>query len=124
MRWGDPVVAQHEPITEALIRARLAARDRFLAPLIAERDAILSANRGEITAALIALVDRLVCAERALDRHVWLDAAADLVAPLPPDVRIDLAKRAARRIHTTFAVDPHDRAYFERALLRRLWPLT
>ena len=113
-----------EPITEALIRERLSARDRFLAPLVAERDTILSASNGDVAAALIALVDRLVRAERTIDRHVWLDAAADLVAPHPTDVRIDLAKRAARRIHTTFALSARDRAHLERALLRRLWPLT
>ena len=113
-----------ELITEALIRERLSARDRFLAPLIAERDAILAANSNDVGAALIAIVDRLAGAEHTLDRHVWLDAAADLVAPHPPDVRIDLAKRAARRIHTTFALPTRDRAHLERALLRRLWPLT
>jgi len=113
-----------EPITEALIRERLSARDRFLAPLVAERDAILAANRNDVGAALIALVDRIAVAECTIDRHVWLDAAADLVAPHPPDVRIALAKRAARRIHTTFEVSTRDRAYLERALLRRLWPLT
>jgi hypothetical protein len=111
-----------EPITEALIRERLSARDRFLAPLVAERDAILAANGNDVGAAIIALVDRLVHAERTLDRHVWLDAAADLVAPHPPDVRIDLAKRAARRIHTSFALAARDRAHLERAFLRRLWP--
>jgi hypothetical protein len=113
-----------EPITEALIRERLSARDRFLAPLVAERDAILAANGDDVGAALFALVDRLVGAERTLDRHVWLDAAADLVAPHPPDLRIALAKRAARRIHTSFELSTRDRAHLERALLRRLWPLT
>jgi hypothetical protein len=113
-----------EPITEALIRERLSARDRFLAPLVADRDAILAANGNDVGAALIALVDRLAGAERTLDRHVWLDAAADLVAPHPPDVRIALAKRAARRIHTSFELSTRDRAHLERALLRRLWPLT
>ena len=113
-----------EPITEALIRERLSARDRFLAPLVAERDAILAANRNDVGAALIALVDRLVGAECTIDRHVWLDAAADLAAPHPTDVRIDLAKRAARRLHISFALSTRDRAHLERALLRRLWPLT
>jgi hypothetical protein len=113
-----------EPITEALIRERLSARDRFLTPLVAERDAILAANRNDVGAALVALVDRLAAAECTIDRHVWLDAAADLVAPHPPDVRIALAKRAARRIHTTFELSTRDRAHLERALLRRLWPLT
>jgi hypothetical protein len=113
-----------EPITEALIRERLSARDRFLAPLVAERDAILAANSNDVGAALIALVDRLAAAECTIDRHVWLEAAADLVAPHPPDVRIALAKRAARRIHTSFELSTRDRAHLERALLRRLWPLT
>jgi hypothetical protein len=115
---------ESEPITEALIRERLAAHDRFLAPLVAERAAILSASDDDVGAALVALVDRLVRAERTIDRHVWLDAAADLVMPQLPDVRIALAKRAARRIHATFALSTHDRAHLERALLRRLWPLT
>jgi len=113
-----------EPITEALIRERLAARDRFLAPLVAERDAILTANCNDVGAALIALVDRLADTDRTIDRHVWLDAAVDLVAPHPPDVRIDLAKRAARRLHTSFELSTRDRAHLVRALLRRLWPLT
>jgi hypothetical protein len=113
-----------EPITEALIRERLSARDRFLAPLVAERDAILAANGNDVDAALIALVDRLAAADWTIDRHVWLDAAADLVAPHPLNVRIALAKRAARRIHTSFELSTRDRAHLERALLRRLWPLT
>jgi hypothetical protein len=112
-----------EPITEALIRERLAARDRFLAPLVLERDAILATRGADVSATLIALVDRLTCAEHTIDQHVWLDAAADLVAPLAHDERIALAQRAARRIHTAFRISPHDRARLERALLRRLWPL-
>ena len=55
-----------EPITEALIRERLAARDRFLAPLVRERDAILAAHGTDVSATLIALVDRLVRAEQPL----------------------------------------------------------
>ena len=112
-----------EPITEALIRERLAARDRFLAPLVLERDAIVATRGTDVSATLIALVDRLARAEHTIDRHVWLDAAADLVAPLAHDERIALAQRAARRIHTAFRLSPHDRARLERALLRRLWPL-
>ena len=40
-----------EPITEALIRERLSARDRFLAPLVLERDAILAARGTDVSAA-------------------------------------------------------------------------
>ena len=112
-----------EPITQALIRERLAARDRFLAPLVRERDTILTAAGADVSATLFALVDRLTSAEHTIDEHVWLDAAADLVAPLAHDQRVALAQRAARRIHAAFQLSPRDRAHLERALLRRLWPL-
>ena len=115
-------VHQADPITEALIRERLAARDRFLAPLILERDAILAADR-DVGATLVALVDRLVGAERTVDRHVWLDAAAALVAPREHDEKIALAQRAAHRVHAAFHLSAHDRDRLERSLLRLLWPL-
>jgi hypothetical protein len=102
-------VHQAEPITEALIRERLASRDRFLAPLVLERDAILAAGGSDVSATLIALVDRLVRAEHTIDRHILLDAAAALVAPLAHDQRIALAQCAARRIHTAFKISSHDR---------------
>ena len=114
---------QAEPITEALIRERLAARDRFLAPLVLERDAILAAADADPGAMLITLVDRLVRAERTIDRHVWLDAAADLIASRTHDERIALAHRAARRIHSAFRISTRDRDHLERCLLRRLWPV-
>jgi hypothetical protein len=116
-------VHEAEPITEALIRERLAARDRFLAPLVRERDTILAGGGTDVGATLAALVDRLLCAEHTVDQHVWLDAAADLVAPLAHDQRIALANSAARRIHTAFRISTRDRDRLERALLRRLWPL-
>ena len=116
-------VHQAEPLTEALIRERLAARDRFLAPLVLERDAILAGAGVDVSATLVALVDRLVRAERTIDQHVWLDAAAGLVAPREHAERIVLIQRAARRIHTAFRISTHERDRLERALLRRLWPL-
>jgi hypothetical protein len=115
-------VHQAEPITEALIRERLAARDRFLAPLARERDAILAANR-DVATTLIVLVDRLVHAERAVDQCIWLDAAAALVEPCEYQHRIALAQRAARRVHAAFNLAVRDRDRLERSLLRRLWPL-
>ena len=115
-------VHQAEPITEALIRERLAARDRFLAPLARERDAILAANR-DVATTLIVLVDRLVHAERAVDQCIWLDAAAALVEPCEHQHRIALTQRAARRVHAAFNLAVRDRDRLERSLLRRLWPL-
>jgi hypothetical protein len=115
-------VHEAEPITEALIRERLVARDRFLEPLVIERDAILAAGT-DVGVTLIALVDRLVLAEHTIDRHVWLDATADLLAPREHAERVTLAQRAARWIHAAFRRSPRDRDHLVRSLLRRLWPL-
>ena len=115
-------VHEAEPITEALIRERLVARDRFLEPLVVERDAILAAET-DVGVTLIALVDRLVLAEHTIDRHVWLDATADLLAPREHAERVTLAQRAARWIHAAFRCSTRDRDHLVRSLLRRLWPL-
>lgn len=115
-------VHEAEVITEALIRERIVARDRFLEPLARERDAILAAG-SDGGSTLLALVDRLVRAEHTIDRHFWLDAAAALVTPREHDERIALAKRAARWIHATFALSTRDRDHLERSLMRRLLPL-
>ena len=115
-------VHEAEPITEALIRERLVARDRFLEPLVVERDAILAAGT-DVGVTLIALVDRLVLAEHTIDRHVWLDAATGLLAPREHTERVTLAQRAARWIHAAFRCSPRDRDHLVRSLLRRLWPL-
>jgi hypothetical protein len=49
----------------------------------------------------VAFVDCLVLAERTVDRHVWLDAAAELVALYPPGVRIALASPSAQLAGST-----------------------
>lgn len=111
-----------DAITEALLRDRLAARDRFLEPLVRERDQILATALG-VGGTLDALIDRLVAAERELDRHFWLDAAAAAIVACAHDERHDLARRAARRIHAIFRLAMRERDRLARMLLRRLWPL-
>lgn len=113
---------EHEAdaITQALLRERIGARDRFLAPLRRERDAILAG--ADLDARLDAVTRRLVDADRELDRHFWIDALAR-VAPAEEDARRALARRAARRIHACFRLDARERHRLVRLLLRRLWPL-
>jgi len=112
-----------EAITAALLRERLAARDRLLDPLVRERDAILPEPGNDIATVLDAIVRRLSDSERIIDRHFWLDAAA-AVFPEDDELRRQLFTRVARRIHAAFRLERHDRCALERSLLRRLWPLT
>lgn len=113
---------QAEPITTALLRERLAARDRLLDPLVRERDAIVAQTRGDPTPTLDAFALRLTHAERAIDRHFWLDATA-AAFPDGDQQRRPLFTRVARRLHAAFRLKPQDRTALERSLLRRLWPL-
>jgi hypothetical protein len=112
-----------EAITAALLRERLAARDRLLEPLVRERDAILADAGTDIAPALDAIARRLTHADRVIDRHFWLDTAAALF-PDDDEHRRSLFVRLARRIHAAFRLKPADRSALERSLLRRLWPLT
>jgi hypothetical protein len=115
---------QHEAdaITDALLRERLAARDRFLEPLVRERDEII-ARSTDVGATLVALVARIVVAEREIDRRFWTNAAGTLLAQRPHDERRELARRAARRVHAAFRLATRERDRLARLLLRKLWPL-
>lgn len=108
-----------DAITLALLRERIDARDRSLAPLLRDRDAVLTDV--DLDARLDAFTRRLVEADREIDRHFWIDALA-LVAPSDHDARRDFARRSARRIHACFRLDPPERHRLVRILLRRLWP--
>lgn len=111
-----------DAITEALLRDRLAARDRFLDPLVRGRDEIVAAPLG-VGEMVNALVDRLVAADRELDRHFWIDAVVAVLTPREHDDRLDLARRAARRVHAAFRLPTRERDRIVRMLLRKLWPL-
>jgi len=115
-------VHEADAITEALLRERLVARDRFLDSLVRERDAILALATG-VVPTLYALVNQLVGAEREIDRHFWIDAAVAVLATCDEDERRAHARRAAHRIHAAFRLGTRDRERLVRMLLRRLWPL-
>jgi hypothetical protein len=114
---------ESEAITDALLRERIAARDRLLQPLVHERDAILVDTAGDTSVTIDAIVDRLTRAERIVDRHFWLDAAV-AVFPTDDGQRVPLFRRAARRIHAAFRVPPRERYALERSLIRSIWPLS
>jgi hypothetical protein len=113
-------VHEADAITQALLRQRIKARDHFLAGLLRERDDVVS--EPDIDARLDALTERLVAADRELDRLFWIDALV-LVAPNQQDERQAFARRCARRIHARFAVGSHERYRLVRLLLRALCPV-
>jgi len=111
---------QADPSSLALLRERLAAQDRLLMVLVEERDALLE---WDACSAVDALLERLLAADRCIDRHFWIDAIVEAFAGLDEQQRRALMLRAARRIHAAFRLTPRERNLLERTLLRRLWPL-
>jgi len=113
-------VHEADAITQALLRHRVEARDHFLAALLRERDDILSET--DLNTRFDTIAQRLVAADRELDRLFWIDALV-LAAPAQQDGRHAFARRCARRIHACFALGTHERYRLVRILLRSLCPI-
>lgn len=114
---------ESDAITQALIRERLAARDRLLTELEHQRDELLAANPNPHQA-LPCLIDRALAADRTVDRLFWLHAAGDRLVAQPEAQQPRLFRSVARRIHATFVIPRRERYAAERILLRHVWPVT
>lgn len=95
-------------IAEELLRARLAARDRMLAPLQRARDAD-RADTPELRDRVLRFADRALAEDRRVDRLFWLLAVADEINRHAMADPAPLVGAAAHRIHATHRV-----AYRER----------
>jgi hypothetical protein len=111
-----------DAILDVLLRERLDARDRFLEPLVQQRQALLCAHP-EIAQALDAIADAATAAHRELDRHFWIDTAASLLEAVETPQRTVLLRAAARRIHRDFDIPPRERARLARLLVRKIIPV-
>ena len=108
-------------IAEALLRARLEARDRLLAPLVLARDAARSATRDGRTIVL-RFVDLALAAERQLDRLFWLLAVSEVIRDANGTAAL-LVEAAARRIHGTHRVTYRERLRAVRFVIQKVAPL-
>lgn len=109
-------------IAEELLRARLDARDRMLAPLVHDRDAA-RATVLDLRARVLRFVDRALATDRGVDRLFWLLAVADeisLHAKGDPQALVDAA---TRRVHTTHRVAYRERQEAARLIVDRVVPL-
>jgi len=107
-------------VTQALMDARLEARDLILLALAASRDRIV-ADAADPVRAVNGLVREALATGRHLDRLFFLAAAADLIRQ-QPDPR-PLYDSATRRIHTTFRIPHAERLDASRFLVTRVVPL-
>jgi hypothetical protein len=109
-------------IAHELLRARLDARDRMLAPLVHARDAA-RADTPDLRHRILRFADLALATELRLDRLFWLLAVADeinLYASSDPGPMVDAA---ARRIHTTHRVTYRERQDAVRVVVGHVVPL-
>jgi len=109
-------------ITEALLRARLEARDRLLLPLQNSLHT-LTQNISDPMQRLKTFVDLALDAARLVDRLFWLAAVADHIRRQPESRHTALLRFVSQRIHATFAVDHRDRQAAVRFLCAEVIPL-
>ena len=109
-------------IAEALLRARLDARDRLLTPLQRSLASLLQLVADPLER-LKALTDLALATDRRIDRLFWLDALGDQLRSQPASRHSALLRFAARRIHATYALHQRDRQAAVRHLFAKVIPL-
>jgi hypothetical protein len=96
-----------EYLAELLYAYRMEARDRFLAPLRAEREALRSEH--DVGRVLGTYVDRALETPSNLERTFWLDVIVETLREQPEPERELRFRYVARIIEATFAVTPRER---------------
>jgi hypothetical protein len=109
-------------ISEALLRARLDAQDRLLAPLHRTLDVLRQLGADPIET-LKSLTDLALEADRQIDRVFWLRATADHIRRQHDARHAALLRFVSQRIHATFAVHYRDRQAAVRFISTRVVPL-
>jgi hypothetical protein len=112
-----------ELFAEILYRNRIEVRDRFLAALRVERDALRS-SEPNIALLLGICAEKALAAEGPLGRAFWLDAIVETLRDQPDSDRQRLYLHAARQLESCFDVAPRDRHDAVRYVADRLVPIT
>lgn len=111
-----------EILAETLYRGRMEIRDRFLAPLRAERDALRA--EPDVLRVLRTCVEKAVDTTSNLERTFWLDAIVETLRDHGGSERERLYLHAARLIEATYAITARERHDAVRYVADRLVPLT
>ena len=109
-------------IGEAMLRARLGARDALLAPLVDLRRSIQREVPGAAET-IARFLDEAVATERRLDRLFWLTAAGETIDAQPISTRPALYRGGARRINVATHVPYAERLAALRALAQAVLPV-
>jgi hypothetical protein len=110
-----------EILAETLYRGRMEMRDRLLAPLRAQRDALR--QEPDVGNLLMECVAQATATDSNLERTFWLDTIVETLRELPDADRQQRFLHTARLIAASFAVPPRVREDAVRFIADRLAPL-
>jgi hypothetical protein len=111
-----------EILAETLYRGRMEIRDRFLAPLRAEREALRS--EPDVLHVLLFCVEKATDTLSNLERTFWLDAIVETLREHADPEREKLFLHTARLIEATYAITPRERHDAVRYVADKLVPIT
>jgi hypothetical protein len=111
-----------EILAETLYRGRMEIRDRFLAPLRAEREALRS--EPDVLRVLLICVEKATGTPSNMERTFWLDAIVETLRDQGDTERERLYLHTARLIEATYAITARDRHDAVRYVADRLVPIT
>jgi hypothetical protein len=110
-------------IADELLRARLEARDRMLAPLVIARAAART-QLPNLRDRVLHYVDLALAAVRGIDRTFWLLAAAEEINANTAGAPAPLVAALVRRIHATHRVPRCERVDAVRVIVAKVVPLS
>lgn len=110
-----------ELFAEILYRNRVELRERFLARLRDECEALCSG--ADVMSILGACVEKATAIPAGVERSFWLDAIVETLGEHTGDERQRLYLHAARLVEATFAVEPRERHDIVRYIADRLVPV-
>jgi hypothetical protein len=110
-----------EILAETLYRNRMEARDRFLAPLRAQREALRA--EADVSSVLAECVAQATATESKLERTFWLEAIVETLREQPVGEREQRFLHVARLIEASFEVPPRERHDAVRFVADSLIPL-
>ena len=96
-----------EAFARSLYDLRIEMRDRMLAAMVADRDAVVA--NSHVNHVIAECVDRALETDSPLRRTFWLDSLADVLRSREDPARRALFLAAAHRIEATFSITPRER---------------
>lgn len=114
--------AELEIFAETIYRRRIEARDRFLAPLRAQREELR--KEPDVGKVLMECVVQGMATGSNLERTFWLDVAVETLRALPDAERDERFVHTAQLIVASVAVPPRARQDAVRFVADRLVPVT